>query len=138
MPYIIWRSRMSVGIDRIDEDHKQLIRCVNDLDQATNQVNYDPRLAAQTLLRLFEYTKSHIDREEKLMLAVDYPGYEGHKKLHDTAKKALHDISAEFMQHPTKPAAERIYDFTADWLVHHIVMVDTKLTPFIVGNHPAH
>ncbi|MBP2311832.1 bacteriohemerythrin [Azospirillum soli] len=138
MPHIIWRTRMSVGVERIDEDHKQLIRHLNDLDLAINHARYDPKLVARTLLHLFEYTKTHFDREEKLMLAVDYPGYEDHKKLHDTAKKALHDISAEFMQHPTKQAAERIYDFTADWLVHHIVMVDTKLTPYIVGNHPAH
>ncbi len=131
MPYIIWRSRMSVGIDRIDEDHKQLIRCVNDLDQATNQVNYDPRLAAQTLLRLFEYTKSHFDREEKLMLAVDYPDFDAHKLQHDNAKRMLQDISEEFMEHPTKPAAERIYKFAAEWLVQHILMMDMKIVPHI-------
>ncbi len=134
MPHIAWRSRMSVGVDRIDEDHKRLIRHLNDLDQAINQARYDARLVAHTILHLFEYTKSHFDREEKLMLAVDYPGYADHKTLHDTAKRALHDISAEFMNTPTKVAAGRIYDFTADWLVHHIIMVDTKITPYIVGS----
>ncbi|MBP2293550.1 bacteriohemerythrin [Azospirillum rugosum] len=133
MPYIIWRSRMSVGIERIDEDHKQMIRCVNDLDQAINQATYDPRLTAQTLLRLCEYTKSHFDREEKLMLAVEYPDYAVHKLQHDTARRALQDICEEFMEEPAKMVAERIYKFAAEWLVQHILMADMKMVPHIVG-----
>ena len=137
MPHIIWRSRMSVGVERIDEDHRQLIRCLNELDQAINHAQYDPRTVAKTLLRLVEYTKSHFDREEKLMQAVDYPDFAAHKRQHDAARQALHEVSREFMATQTKAAAERIYDFTADWLLHHIVMIDTKITPFVVGE-PAH
>ncbi|WP_448203232.1 bacteriohemerythrin [Azospirillum sp. sgz302134] len=133
MPHIVWRSRMSVGIERIDEDHKQLIRLLNDLDLAINQTSFDPKLAAQTLLRLFEYTKNHFDREEMLMRAVEFPGFPEHKRMHDSAKKTLQDVSSDFMEHPSKAAAERIYSFTADWLVHHILIEDMKLMPCIVG-----
>lgn len=132
MPHIVWRGRMSVGSERIDNDHKQLIRYLNELDLAINHARFDSKWVVQTLLHLFEYTKTHFDREEKLMLAIGYPGYADHKKLHDAAKKALHDISADFMHNRSKPAAERIYNFTADWLVHHIIMVDSKLSPYVV------
>ena len=133
MPYIVWRSRMSVGIERIDEDHKQMIRCVNDLDVAINQAIYDPRLTAQTLLSLCQYTKSHFDREEMLMRAVEYPDFAVHKHQHDTARTILQDICESFMLAPDKAAAERIYKFAADWLVQHILISDMKMVPHIVG-----
>ncbi|WP_448189816.1 bacteriohemerythrin [Azospirillum sp. sgz301742] len=133
MGAIAWRRQLSVGQPVIDEDHKHLIEYLNELDAALNARVYLPARVAKTLMKLLEYTHQHFRREEKIMESVHFPKLEEHKVRHVKAVKAIGDLSNIFAKEPTRANGERIYAFTADWLVNHIIMEDTQIAPFVRG-----
>lgn len=133
MGAIAWRRQLSVGQPSIDDDHKHLIEYLNELDAALNAPRFQPVRVAKILVKLLEYTKEHFAREERIMQMVHYPNYEDHVRQHHLAVKALGDLSNQFSQNPTHQSAEKLYKFTADWLVRHIILQDTQLTPYVRG-----
>ncbi len=133
MAAIHWRRQLSVGQPSIDEDHKHLIDYLNQLDEALHARTFLPAKVAMTLMHLLEYTHEHFAREERIMQMVKYPKFAEHKAQHVYGVKMISQLSAHFTQDPTHANAERIYSFTADWLVNHIILQDTQLTPYVRG-----
>ncbi|HYH22151.1 MAG TPA: bacteriohemerythrin [Azospirillum sp.] len=133
MGAIAWRRQLSIGQPSIDEDHKHLIEYLNQLDECLTARVYLPTRVAKTLMKLLEYTKEHFAREEKIMEVVHYPKLEDHKRQHREAVRAISALSETFARDPTHANGEKIYTFTADWLVHHIIMQDTQLAPYVRG-----
>ncbi len=133
MGAIAWRRQLGVGQPSIDDDHKHLIEYLNELDAALNARVYMPARVAKTLMKLLEYTQQHFQREEKIMAMVHFPKLEEHKRRHAEAVKAISDLSNIFAKEPTRANGERIYAFTADWLVNHIIMEDTQIAPYVRG-----
>ncbi|HYH39231.1 MAG TPA: hemerythrin family protein [Azospirillum sp.] len=133
MGAIAWRRQLSVGQPSIDDDHKHLIEYLNELDAALNARVYMPARVAKTLMKLLEYTHQHFQREEKIMEKVHFPKLEEHRQRHVAAVKAIGDLSNVFAKEPTRANGERIYAFTADWLVNHIIMEDTQIAPYVRG-----
>lgn len=133
MGAIAWRRQLSVGQPSIDDDHRHLIDYLNELDAALTARVYAPARVAKTLMKLLEYTHQHFQREERIMAAVHFPKLEEHKRRHVEAVKAIGDLSNVFSKEPTRANGERIYAFTADWLVNHIIMEDTQIAPYVRG-----
>lgn len=133
MGVITWRRQLSVGQPAIDEDHKHLIEYLNQLDAALDAQVYLPSRVAKILVRLLEYTKEHFGREEKLMRMAHYPRLEEHIRQHRECVAKIAALSNEFTKDPSRASGEHIYSFTADWLVRHIIMEDTLLTPYVRG-----
>ncbi|MGQ9365970.1 bacteriohemerythrin [Azospirillum sp. A39] len=133
MGAIMWRRQLSVGQPSIDEDHKHLIEYLNQLDEALTAQVYLPRRVAAILIRLLEYTREHFAREEKIMESVRYPRLAEHRRQHAEGVRAITELSNAFTREPSRENAERIYSFTAEWLVQHIIMQDTQITPYVRG-----
>ncbi len=133
MSVITWRRQLSVGQPAIDEDHKHLIAYLNELDAALNADRFQPIRVAKILVKLLEYTKEHFAREEKIMQSVQYPKFDDHVAQHREAVRLVSELSNRFSVEPTHENAEKLYKFTADWLVRHIILQDTQLTPYVRG-----
>lgn len=133
MGAIMWRRQLSVGQPSIDEDHKHLIEYLNQLDTALTARVFQAQRVAIILVKLLEYTREHFAREEKIMEMVKYPKLDDHRRQHVEGVRAISDLSNVFAKAPTHENAERIYTFTAEWLVRHIIMQDTQITPYVRG-----
>ncbi|SMH58063.1 bacteriohemerythrin [Azospirillum agricola] len=133
MSVILWRRQLSVGQPTIDDDHKHLIAYLNELDAALNAERFQPVRVAKILVKLLEYTKEHFAREERMMQAVRYPHFREHAEQHREAVRAVSELSHSFSVEPTHENAAKLYKFTADWLVRHIILQDTQLTPYVKG-----
>lgn len=77
-------------MQEIDQQHKQLIALLNELNAAVKR--WESR---ETLLHMIEeviaYTKLHFATEEQLMLQCNFPGAESHKAMHQQlVEDALH------------------------------------------------
>ena len=130
MTQIAWRQQLAVGVTTIDDDHRRLIEYLNNLDQAINQDDFNSFLAGTTLMQLLEYTREHFAREEMLMEKIGYPELDQHKAEHKRGVMLLMRLGREFSENPTRSSARHLYDFTADWLVNHIIQSDMKIAPF--------
>lgn len=123
-----WQDGYGVGHEGIDADHKRLFELFNDLVVAVNTCRADHEIEG-VLVELLEYTDSHFDREERLMLQYAYPDYETHKTMHDTFVRQIHDVNNALDAGGEQGAY--VLGFLGKWLSGHILSVDKKFGAFL-------
>ncbi len=126
-----WTKDLSVGIEAIDVQHRELFKRIDGLVRVVSEGK-----GAEEVHDIFrflsEYIASHFATEEKCMRILSYPGYEHHLGRHkifvDTAKE-LEKVYDECGA--TDELLERLQKDICDWIVNHIFVVDTELGAFI-------
>jgi len=129
MPLINWSESLSVGVDYIDNQHKQLVSIINRLNDAMLQDKGND-VMCQVLDDLIDYTKSHFQSEEHLMRKYEYPDSPEHFKEHEKLTKEVIDFAENFKQGNaiiTLP----VLNFLKDWLNNHILETDRTLGKFL-------
>lgn len=86
MPITRWNTDLSVGVEKLDTDHQQLIATMNTVFDALLQGN-SASTARKALLTLQEYVNDHFLREEKWMLKNAYVELDHHKQEHDALRQ---------------------------------------------------
>jgi len=92
---IEWTEDLSVGVDEIDEQHKELFKRINKLDSALRKGKAKAEVL-KFLEFLEEYAVTHFKTEEEFMVSCRYPEYSLHKTNHDRFKKDLAVIEKKF------------------------------------------
>jgi hemerythrin len=131
MAIIVWRDEYSVGIQKIDEQHKMLFNLVNDLHNAMIDGTGKDHLGT-TLNKLLVYTELHFKMEENYMEATHYPGYLTHKKEHDAFKAKTLELQQEFRSGSVGLTISTM-NFLRDWLTDHILGTDQKYSAYFVS-----
>jgi len=124
-----WKDEYSVGIRQIDEQHKRLVRLLNELHQAMCE-GKSREVMTGILSQLVDYTKGHFAAEERMMQGYLFPGYAAHKVEHDQLTKTV----LKFQQEVTSGKAVMsidVMDFLKNWLRNHILATDQKYGPFL-------
>lgn len=131
MPKIEWNSRLSVGVDAIDDQHKELIRIGNALLNAA-ALGRDKQILDNVISKLREYTVFHFSSEEKLMEDIRYPDRGEHGNEHARLKKEVKDYQRMlYKQEALDP--DEMLKFLEDWIIVHIHTQDRELAHFIHG-----
>jgi hemerythrin-like metal-binding protein len=129
MKIIEWDDKMSVGVDKIDEQHKELIRILRDFTISISS-NSGEGNSKEALKRLYDYTFEHFEAEEYLMSANSYPDmnahFDEHRKLYD---KVIKLSEAAFVLENAD--SMEIAEFMSYWLKWHILITDKKLGEFL-------
>jgi hemerythrin-like metal-binding protein len=126
---LTWNDEMSVGIPEIDEDHKQFIFLINDLNRSMTE-GMRPEEIKDNLQLILDDAERHFGHEEKLFKEWQYPDADVHAKIHAQALKALQTIKEKFIP----------YGFDSGWLdaglmikrilVDHILTEDMKYADY--------
>lgn len=132
MPLLVWRDQLNVGSPEIDSDHKKLVGFVNELHDAVT-TSQSEKVVGRILLNLIEYTHYHFAREEKAMLAANFPDYKRHKEIHQALTRKVLVFAQSYLRTPTKEVKQELIDFLAAWLVDHIIKEDRKLAAYLQG-----
>jgi len=130
---IDWNDILSVGIQQMDDEHKELFRRINDLLVGllgpAGGANIPTLVAA-----IMEYTVFHFTDEQELMRRENYPRYEQHRTLHDAFLKEWGEIQALLVAGQfSAPLLIRIQDKVVNWLLDHIAKVDHDYSEYILG-----
>lgn len=133
---LVWRNQLDTGNARIDADHRQLFELINAVELALKECRGVDALTS-TLNELYDYTNYHFEREEQIMIALDYNEVEQHKLAHYGLKAQLVAIRAKIVA--ATEAGENIAETEIDaltkllrtWLVDHIVAMDLTLKPVL-------
>jgi hemerythrin len=125
---ISWSDKFSIGVEMIDEQHKQLFNLINELNSNISG-NSSKQIIASSLDALISYTGYHFREEEDYMFNVSYPRFEQHKVLHENLKEQVINFKKEFQEGGDDP--ERFLDFLYDWLTKHIMEQDKKIGKFM-------
>lgn len=134
MVKIEWSDGLSVGVELVDEQHKELLGKMNNISHAIEH-NHSAEAISKTLDFMIEYTDYHFGTEEKHMEAINYPRIEYHKKMHVEFVDTLKKMTSDYLEDgATQELAESVNVFLFNWLVKHIKGVDGALGKYLKEN----
>ncbi|MCK5547601.1 MAG: hemerythrin domain-containing protein [Thermoplasmata archaeon] len=136
---------LSVGEDKIDEQHAKLLDQIDEIEKIISTFNVEIGSLRRANQFLFTYVKEHLAYEEEYMEKNKYPGLENHKKTHKKFIGFLQDFQIEFKEKYTSndfssiditALLKRIREYLKLW-VNHIKITDQKYAKWI-NNHKSH
>lgn len=128
---LVWKDEMTTGVVELDAQHKYLIDFFNDLGYSI-QKRYDPEDITKVLKVMKYYVEWHFQKEEECMLRYRCPVAADNQKAHMVFIRKFRDFQKEYeVSGGSIELAIRIYEELSDWIVNHIMVVDTKLAPCV-------
>lgn len=132
MDSIEWDESYSVGIAKLDEQHKGLFRLLNTLYECED-LSVNSQVIADLLNDMTEYASLHFDIEERYMYECEYPELAAHIRAHDTFRKKVDELQSAIMA-TDREMPSKMIRFLFEWLVNHIMFCDKKYAPYITGH----
>ena len=88
---LTWNDGMSVGIQDVDEDHRQFIHLVNQFNSAVAD-RMSSEEVKKRLQDILDDAVKHFDHEEKLFCEWGYPDAADHACIHAQIIQTLQDF----------------------------------------------
>lgn len=131
MSLISWNDRMSVKVKEIDDQHKQLIAMINELNEGMQKGRGQDALG-KLIAGLAAYAVMHFTTEERHFAALNYPEAPAHKAEHE---KFVAEVSAfkRNFDAGTVGLSIPVMTFLSKWLRQHIMGSDMKYAPFFAA-----
>ena len=124
MPLLEWNPGLSVEVASMDDEHRQLITLVNNLNEAMKQGR-----AKEEMDRVFgelaRYTQVHFASEERFMAQVGYPHLAQHQKEHAELMNAVSAFKKDYDAGKALISV-KLMGFLRDWIRNHIQQSDHK------------
>ena len=124
-----WTPALSVGIEEIDAQHRELFRRAGGLLDAVREGNAGG--VSELVGYLHRYAVTHFGAEEAAMRERRYPGYVRHKAEHDRFIADLLDLAEEHDDRGGAFVAPRLDRWLAAWLREHVSGTDAELGRFL-------
>lgn len=123
---IKWKDEYSIGVDRIDYEHKKLVEIANKAYEVLNNDFYTDKYdkIVEILRELEDYTVFHFNDEEDYMQEIGYRKFFSHKIEHEEFIQKIENIDLNQIDHDQDKYLLEIVNFIVDWLVKHILEND--------------
>jgi hemerythrin len=129
MAFIEWSdAAYSVGVKQFDDEHKELVRLINELHAAMKS-GHGRDVMAPTLNSLTRYVKLHFTREETIMGQHGYPGLASQRQQHEGFVKRLGEYQKNFDAGEIGITVD-LLQFLQSWLLDHILRTDRQYAAF--------
>jgi hemerythrin len=131
-----WTQDLSIGVELIDNQHKELFQQVALLRSAL-QKGEGRGAVLKTIAFLQEYADAHFQAEEDLMRRHNYHGILEQTRAHELFRKELSDFHKKLTMLESRGEVTALLAIEFErrmsrWLVEHIGTVDKKLGTFLV------
>ena len=124
-----WTSDYELDISQIDDQHKELVKMINDL-YASIKGGHSEEAVNTTLNKLLQYVDVHFETEERSMQERNYPGLEDQIQLHNELRMKVLELKKEQLQGQNIASFE-LLNFLVDWLKDHISNTDRAYGEYI-------
>ncbi|MBI5903421.1 MAG: hemerythrin family protein [Deltaproteobacteria bacterium] len=128
-----WNDRFAVGVDEIDNQHKELFKRVNSLVDAMTHKRGKDEIAG-VFKFLENYVIAHFGVEERCMARYNYPDSAVHKIQHSEFIKAFNDLKKRYDEvGASSDVVVMSNSKLGGWLRTHIPVTDKALGTFILS-----
>jgi hemerythrin-like metal-binding protein len=119
-----WDDKFSVGIQSIDNQHKEIVTSLSNLLQAmkTGKAN---EITSKTILDMEAYARTHFQKEEFFFDKFNYSDKEKHKEEHRFFTQKIIQLRRDLNSGRMTVAFE-LLGFMKDWIERHILIEDRK------------
>jgi hemerythrin len=126
-----WTENLSVGVELIDTQHRELIHRFGSLIDACHDRQAENKIT-ELLAFLDDYVIFHFGEEQQLMVLYGFSGFESHRTEHDFFIRRLQALKQEVAaKGPTQAVVAQTVRFLLNWIVKHIKSVDVELGAFL-------
>lgn len=133
MEEVKWSATLSIGVEEVDAQHKQLFAIVKELQDAIALCKGQKRMH-QILEKLITYTETHFRDEEAYMQEIGYPDLENHRHEHEQLVQKVRRFQRRLeMERISMPVLE----FLINWVGHHIMTSDQEIGRYARGRSGA-
>jgi hemerythrin-like metal-binding protein len=123
MADLIWNEQMSVGVQAMDDDHKELVVLMNELHEVV--VSGQSRNALNDVIdRIMKSAKAHFGKEEDLLFKAGFPGADAHHSEHEQMLKTGLEWQAYFKDVSSPAMSLEAMSGFQSWLDNHIQGAD--------------
>ncbi|CAH2030063.1 bacteriohemerythrin [Trichlorobacter ammonificans] len=129
---ISWRDDLAIGVEQIDNQHKELMQRFDVLLSACRDGKGGDELR-RLVTFLNDYVISHFRDEEALQRTSGFPDYEVHRQEHDAFRERLADLKQRIDQ-DGEVLVDHVLDtnkMLLDWLIKHISVKDRAIGRYL-------
>jgi hemerythrin-like metal-binding protein len=127
---LIWTDNLSVGIKQFDDDHKRLVRIVNQMSLVVQNADENGQIPAEELTialhELENHFLGHCFREEQMMARTSYPGLEEQHQQHQEFITKVREMAHHYQGSTSARHGLELVQFIYCWLADHIAVSDKK------------
>lgn len=134
MSEIQWTPMLRLGVESIDEQHKQLIDISNHLVAAVRAGKIEESKKLFHSLR--EYTVVHFNDEEHYMQSIRYPGLDKHRAEHLSLKFDV-KMFQDNLYRQSAIHGDEVVAFIKHWLIDHVVHTDLDIKKYLLQQEQA-
>jgi hemerythrin len=128
-------TALETGIAEIDEQHRELFRCVARVRDAA--FSADDSELDRTISFLREYVDFHFRAEERFMEVNRFPDLARHRQEHLSLFAVVVEIETEHRRlGGCTDSLARVERFLSDWLRTHIGVTDQAMARFVRRARP--
>ena len=125
MSLMQWKPEYSVGVESMDDEHREMIGLINDIyDKLESDPDADQ--IEQCLGDIFSTISMHFALEERLMRKNNYAEYQPHKDDHEELLDRIRDLMDDFAA-DTSSGAVKLEQSLSDWFAGHFSTFDARL-----------
>jgi hemerythrin len=124
-----WKKIMSVGMEELDIQNKELINIINSIYSLEKNENSEN--LKKIFSRLVNYIKYHFETEERYLKIFNYPDIENHVLEH---RYIMHKLNLFNNNEFNADNAFKLLGFLTGWFNTHIMFSDKQYTSFLTYN----
>ena len=113
-----WTKALSVGDDKIDQQHRGLFSIVNDLINIHSQSS-NHKEVINVLHAIVKYSEKHFITEDEYMTFHDYPQYSDHRKEHSVYLSNI-KLFLEGYEKKQENLTMEMLKFLSKWWIDHV------------------
>lgn len=126
MPAVEWKNEYSVGVKKIDNEHRLLLAMINKAYDCIRD-NKDQEAVKELTEDMREYAFTHFATEAGLMKQTQYPDMDDHLLQHKDFLLHATPMAKMFDSEEEREAPIKVLFYLADWLKDHIQGADKEL-----------
>jgi|SRR5450631_568252 hemerythrin len=130
MALLTWSNENSVGIQAMDEEHRELFDTINELHDAVLSAEEEREQTGLLLRRLVESARNHFSSEESIIAATNYPELSEHSQQHQSLIEEVEELAARFEQDGLV-LNDRSLNFLHYWFNDHLQNDDRPLSAWL-------
>jgi len=127
-----WDEKYSVGIQSIDDQHKELFELLDSLLEAMIH-GQGSTATAWIILKLDYFASVHFQKEEFFFQRFNYPDAEKHIMEHNYFLEKISSLKYE-LKSGNANLALKLFHLLKDWIERHILIVDKQYSECFLKN----
>ena len=127
--YYKFTDECLIGVDQIDDEHRELFRLVGEVQELLHDKWSHDRYfeICDVIERLKEYAAEHFLHEEEYMEQIGHPELEMQREQHAQFCKKVNEVDLKAAENDQQAFIADILSFLAKWLYKHILGSDVLI-----------